>query len=108
MGLLDWLFTSKPKLIPVDDEYIKTDSLLSKAHTKEVLRIYLKQCNFDKHGISSEVRNYSDAMKYEEESIKDEIEACKKDIEDAKENLNNLKKTKKNEDGELLEGEDYD
>ena len=108
MGLLDWLFTPKPKWIPVDDEYIKTDSLLNKTHTKQVFRIYLKQCGFDKHDITSEVEAYADEMKYEEESVKDDIEACKEDIEEAKENLNNLKKTKKNEDGELLEGEDYD
>ncbi|MCH7501413.1 MAG: hypothetical protein IH886_15680 [Nitrospinae bacterium] len=108
MGLFDWLFASKPKWIPVTEENIKTDSLLTKADTKATFRLYLKQCGFDKHGIASEVEAYADEMKFEEESIKDDIEACKEDIGEAKENLNNLKKTKKNEDGELLEGVDYD
>jgi len=108
MGFLDWLFDSKPKWTPVSDDNIKTDSLLTKADTKAALRTYLKQSGFDKHEITSEVEDYADEMRYEEESIKDDIQAYKEEAQEAKENLNKFKKTKKNEDGKLLDGEDYD
>lgn len=108
MGLFDWLFTPKSKWIPVSENDLTGARPLTKSDTKATLRSYLKQCGFAGEEISDEIECYTDNMRCEEENLQEEIQTWKEDIKEAVSSLDQFKKTRKDESGKVLDGEDYE
>ena len=76
------------------------------AESKKLLKLYLDKLGFSKEDIRDEVELYTEGMQDDEESIKDDISDAKEELKNATTKLNKFNKTKKNDEGKELSGEE--
>ena len=108
MGLLDFIFGKDPEWGKVSKDTFSTEDtyIYSKAESKKLLKLYLKKLGFSKKDIRDEVELYTEGMQ-DEESIQDHgINVAKVNIKNFTTDLNKLHKTKKNDEGKELSGEE--
>ena len=108
MGLLDFIFGKAPEWEEVSKDTFSTEDtyIYSKAESKKLLKLYLGKLGFSKKDIRDEVELYTEGMQ-DEESIQDHgINVAKVNIKNFTTDLNKLYKTKKNDEGKELSGEE--
>ena len=108
MGLLDFIFGKDPEWGKVSKDTFSTEDtyIYSKAESKKLLKLYLGKLGFSKKDIRDEVELYTEGMQ-DEESIQDHgINVAKVNIKNFTTDLNKLYKTKKNDEGKELSGEE--
>ena len=108
MGLLDFIFGKAPEWEEVSKDTFSTEDtyIYSKAESKKLLKLYLGKLGFSKKDIRDEVELYTKGMQ-DEESIQDHgINVAKVNIKNFTTDLNKLHKTKKNDEGKELSGEE--
>ena len=108
MGLLDFIFGKDPEWVEVTEDTfsIGDTQKYSKAESKKLLKLYLDKLGFSKEYIRDEVELYTEGMQ-DEESIQDHgINVAKVNIKNFTTDLNKLYKTKKNDEGKELSGEE--
>ena len=108
MGLLDFIFGKDPEWGKVSKDTFSTEDtyIYSKAESKKLLKLFLKKLEFSKKDIRDEVELYTEGMQ-DEESIQDHgINVAKVNIKNFTTDLNKLHKTKKNDEGKELSGEE--
>ena len=108
MGLLDFIFGKDPEWGKVSKDTFSTEDtyIYSKAESKKLLKLFLKKLEFSKKDIRDEVELYTEGMQ-DEESIQDHgINVAKVNIKNFTTDLNKLYKTKKNDEGKELSGEE--
>ena len=108
MGLLDFIFCKAPEWEEVSKDTFSTEDtyIYSKGESKKLLKLYLGKLGFSKKDIRDEVEFYTEGMQ-DEESIQDHgINVAKVNIKNFTADLNKLNKTKKNDEGKELSGEE--
>ena len=108
MGLLDFIFGKDPEWVEVSKDTFSTEDtyIYSKGESKKLLKLYLVKLGFSKEDIRDEVELYTEAMQDDEESIKEDISYDKEELKNATTKLNKFNKTKKNDEGKELSGEE--
>ena len=108
MGLLDFIFGKDPEWVEVTEDTFSIEGTYkySKAETKKLLKLYLDKLGFSKEDIRDEVELYTESMQDDEESIKEDISYAKEELKNATTKLNQFNKTKKNDEGKELSGEE--
>ena len=97
MGLLDFIFGKDPEWEEVSKDTFSTEDtyIYSKAESKQLFKLYLDKLGFSKEGIRDEVELYTESMQDDEEELKNATTKLKK-----------FNKTKKNDEGKELSGEE--
>jgi len=108
MGLLDFIFGKDPEWVEVtkDTFSIEDTYVYSKAESKKLLKLYLDKLGFSKEDIRDEVELYTESMQDDEEDRKEDISDAKEELKNATTKLNKFNKTKKNDEGKELSGEE--
>ena len=108
MGLLDFIFGKAPGWGKVSKDTFSTEDtyIYSKAESKKLLKLFLEKLEFSKKNIRDELELYTEGMQDDEESIKDDIYVAKVNLKNWITDLNKLNKTKKNDEGKELSGEE--
>ena len=108
MGLLDFIFGKGPEWVEVTEDTFSIEGThkYSKAESKKLLKLYLDKLGFSKEDIRDEVELYTESMQDDEESIKEDISYAKEELKNATTKLNKFNKTKKNDEGKELSGEE--
>ena len=92
--------------VPKDTFSTEDTYIYSKAESKKLLKLYLGKLGFSKEDIRDEVELYTEGMQDDEESIKEDISYAKEELKNATTKLNKFNKTKKNDEGKELSGEE--
>jgi len=108
MGLLDFIFGKDPEWEEVSKDTFSTKDtyIYSKGESKKLLKLYLDKLGFSKEGIRDEVEFYTASMQDDEESIKEDISYAEEELKNATTKLKKFNKTKKNDEGKELSGEE--
>jgi hypothetical protein len=106
MGLLDFIFGKDPEWVEVSKDTFSTEDPVSQGGSEILLHLYLEKLGFNKEDIRDEVELYAEGMQDDEESIKDDISDAKEELKNATTKLNKFNKTKKNDEGKELSGEE--
>jgi len=108
MGLLDFIFGKDPEWVEVTEDTFSIEGTYkySKAETKKLLKLYLDKLGFSKEDIRDEVELYTESMQDDEEDRKEDISDAKEELKNATTKLNKFNKTKKNDEGKELSGEE--
>ena len=108
MGLLDFIFGKDPEWVEVTEDTfsIGDTQKYSKAESKKLLKLYLDKLGFSKEDIRDEVELYTESTEDDEDSMKVDITDAKEELKNATTKLNKFNKTKKNDEGKELSGEE--
>ena len=108
MGLLDFIFGKGPEWVEVTEDTFSIEGThkYSKAESKKLLKLYLDKLGFSKEDIRDEVELYTESMQDDEEDRKEDISDAKEELKNATTKLNKFNKTKKNDEGKELSGEE--
>jgi len=108
MGLLDFIFGKDPEWVEVTKDTFSTEDtyIYSKAESKKLLKLYLDKLGFSKEDLRDEVELYTESMQDDEEDRKEDISDAKEELKNATTKLNKFNKTKKNDEGKELSGEE--
>ena len=108
MGLLDFIFGKDPEWVEVSKDTFSTEDtyIYSKAESKKLLKLYLDKLGFSKEDIRDEVELYTESIEDDEDSMKIDIANAKEELKNATTKLNKFNKTKKNDEGKKLSGEE--
>ena len=108
MGLLDFIFGKDPEWVEVTKDTFSTEDtyIYSKAESKKLLKLYLDKLGFSKEDIRDEVELYTESIEDDEDSMKIDIANAKEELKNATTRLNKFNKTKKNDEGKELSGEE--
>ena len=104
MGLLDFIFGKDPEWVEVTKDTFSTEDtyIYSMAESKKLLKLYLDKLGFSKKDIRDEVELYTESMQ-DDESI---FLITNEKLKNATTKLNKFNKTKKNDAGKELSGEE--
>ena len=108
MGLLDFIFGKDPEWVEVTEDTFSIGDThkYSKAESKKLLKLYLDKLGFSKEDIRDEVELYTESIEDDEDSMKIDIADAKEELKNATTKLNKFNKTKKNDEGKELSGEE--
>ena len=108
MGLLDFIFGKDPEWVEVTKDTFSTEDtyIYSMAESKKLLKLYLDKLGFSKEDIRDEVELYTESIEDDEDSMKIDIANAKEELKNATTKLNKFNKTKKNDEGKELSGEE--
>ena len=108
MGLLDFIFGKDPEWVEVTEDTFSIEGThkYSKAESKKLLKLYLDKLGFSKEDIRDEVELYTESIEDDEDSMKIDIANAKEELKNATTKLNKFNKTKKNDEGKELSGEE--
>ena len=108
MGLLDFIFGKAPEWEEVSKDTFSTEDtyIYSKAESKKLLKLYLDKLGFSKEDIRDEVELYTESIEDDEDSMKIDIANAKEELKNATTKLKKFNKTKKNDEGKELSGEE--
>ena len=108
MGLLDFIFGKASEWEEVSKDTFSTEDtyIYSKGESKQLFKLYLGKLGFSKEGIRDEVELYTESIEDDEDSMKIDIADAKEELKNAKTKLNKFNKTKKNDEGKELSGEE--
>ena len=108
MGLLDFIFGKDPEWEEVSKDTFSTEDtyIYSKGESKQLFKLYLGKLGFSKEDIRDEVELYTESMQDDEEDRKEDISDAKEELKNATTKLNKFNKTKKNDEGKELSGEE--